>query len=426
MRAYLLGAALLAGLLAVLGLFALLGAGPQGGSAAQERAVEATATPLVEAARTPTPAPTPSPTAEPLRETRAVWMSRWDLKSRTDVEKIVRRVADANMNTIYFQVRGQADALYTPGLEPWSAELAGALGRDPGWDPLAELIDRAHAAGIEVHAWVNACTAWRGATPPPATTPKPMYLDFNARYGNTWLQWRGSTPPRLAEGEYLWANPAHPAVADRIVAVCKDLLARYPLDGLQLDYIRYGGRDLSLDPVSNRAYSAAVAQSPGLTRADWQRAQVTALVARVRDEALPVRPGARLTTTAWPVYKDRWGFLNGRDGYNEYYQDAQGWARQGLVSAIVPMLYGPTMRAHPERYEVLARDFVTGAGQGGVVLGIGADLDSFAAIAAQIEAGRRVGALGQAFFSYTALEEKGYWAQLRAGPYRQPALPNWR
>jgi len=422
MQVYRIVALVLAGLAVTLGLLTLWQARPASGSE-QQPWVEVTATPLPEVAPTATPAP--SPTAALPRETRAVWVSRWDLKSHSDVDQIVAQVAGAHMNTIFFQVRGQADALYTPGLEPWSAVLGGALGRDPGWDPLAEMIARAHAAGIQVFAWVNAYTAWMGDTPPPAVTPRPMYLDFNARYGNRWLQWQGSQPPRLAAGQYLWANPAHPAVADRIVAVCKDLLSRYPLDGLQLDYVRYQGRALSLDPVSNQAYGAASAGDPGLTRADWQRAQVTSLVQRVRDEALPLRPGARLTTTAWPVYQDRWGYVDGRDGYNEYYQDSQGWARQGLVAAIVPMLYGQTMRAHPERYEVLARDFVAGARPGGVVLGIGADLDSFATIASQIEAGRRAGALGQAFFSYGALQEHNYWAALRDGPYRQPAEPNW-
>ena len=413
-------AALLVGSLALVGLATLLWRGAD--TAAQRGEIAVTVTPLAQAG--PTGSPQPSPTAAPQRETRAVWVSRWDLKSRADVETIVARVADAHMNTIFFQVRGQADALYTPGLEPWSAVLAGALGRDPGWDPLAEMIALAHERGIEVFAWLNACTAWMGESPPPAVAPEPMYLDLSARYGTEWLQWQGDRPPQLSAGEYLWANPAHPAVADRIVAVCKDLLTRYALDGLQLDYIRYAQREFSQDPVSNRAYSAAVASDPGLSRADWQRAQVTSLVRRIRDEALPARPGARLTTTAWPVYKDRWGYVDGRDGYNEYYQDAQGWVRQGLVSAIMPMLYGATMRAHPERYPVLARDFADGTG-GRAVLGIGADLDSFATIAAQIEAGRRASALGQAFFSYRALEEHNYWEALRNGPYRQPAAPNW-
>jgi len=362
-----------------------------------------------------------------MRETRAVWVSRWDYKEHPNVQEIVDNAARAHINVIYFQVRGQADAMYASSLEPWAAELSGTLGQDPGYDPLNELITAAHAKGIEVHAWLNVYPAWLGETPPPETVqPKPMYHEFNERYGNDWRLWRGSQPTSLGGEGYLTANPAHPAVADRVVEVSKDLLARYPLDGLHLDYVRYAGSELSLDPVSNQAYAKARATNPTLSREDWQRDQVTALVQRVRDEALPVRSGSRLTTSAWPVYRDRWGWYSGRGGYDAYYQDSRRWARDGLVSDIVPMIYGPTVDAYSERFEALANDHVSGAQPGGVVIGIGADYDSFADIAARIDIARNAGADGQAFFSYRALEEHDHWDALGSGPYSEPALPSWR
>ncbi len=417
-----LAAIALACALLVGGLLAAMGR--QGAAMpAVERTPRATATPLGTGGESAGGQGAGSPA---LRETRALWVSRWDLKSHPDVSEIAARAAEAHLNVILFQVRGQADALYTPGLEPWSAELSGTLGRDPGWDPLAEMVAAAHARGIEVHAWVNVYPVWLGQTPPVASaSPKPMYHAFNALYDDEWLQWQGAQPPALRSGEYLAANPGHPAVVEHVVAVCRDILARYAVDGLHLDYVRYAGPEHAGDPVSNQAYQEALRHDPGLSRADWQRAQVTELVRRVRDEALPVRPGARLTATAWPVYKDRWGYVGGKDGYSAYYQDSQGWAHGELVSAIMPMLYGPSMESHPERYQVLARDFVQGASPGAAVLGIGADQSSFSGLAAQIDAARASGARGQAFFSYAALESHGYWAALRAGPYREPALPNW-
>jgi uncharacterized lipoprotein YddW (UPF0748 family) len=371
--------------------------------------------------------PEPSPTAAQMpRETRALWVSRWDLKEHPDVQEIVDKAAYAHMNVILFQVRGQADALYRSDLEPWSADLSGTLGKDPGHDPLAELIERAHAQGIEVHAWVNAYAAWMGDTPPAAgVQPTPMYHEFNEQYGNDWIEWAGDHPLALGESEYLWANPAHPAVKDRIVAVCKDLLSRYDLDGLHLDYIRYAGSELSLDPVSNHAYEAARAAHPALSREDWQRSQVTELVQRIRDEALPLRPGAHLTTSAWPAYQDQWGWFKGNDGYSGRYQDSHVWAQNGLVDSIFPMLYGPTTRDYLDRFEALARDHVAGTLPGGAVLGIATDYGSFNDIAARIDIARKLGARGQALFSYRGLEEHGYWQALRDGPYAEPATPNW-
>lgn len=361
-----------------------------------------------------------------MRETRALWVSRWDFKDHPDVQAIVDKADRANMNVILFQVRGTADALYPSGLEPWAADLTGTLGQDPGFDPLDELVTAAHARGIEVHAWVNVYPVWMGKTAPAeSATPKPMFHDFNARYGDDWLQWQGAKPMRLGDEGYLWANPAHPAVGDRVVAVSKDLLRRYPLDGLHLDYVRYAGAEYSQDPVSNQAYAQAQAQNPELSRADWQRAQVTGLVQRVRDEALPERPGARLTTTAWPVYQDRWGWYKNKDGYGAFYQDSQRWAREGVVSGIMPMIYGVTVHDHLDRFEALARDYVGGSQPGGVVVGIGADYDSFSAIAERIEVARQAGAKGQALFSYRALDQHDYWSALGDGPYQQPAVPDW-
>jgi len=252
-----------------------------------------------------------------------------------------------------------------------------------------------------------------------------MYLEFNQRYGQEWLQWTRSGPQQLSADNYLSANPAHPAVVDRVVAVCKDVLARYPVDGLHLDYIRYAGPEYSYDPLSNSTYAQAVAQNSSLSHDQWQRDQVTGLVQRLGQEALPARPGARLTATAWPAYIDRWGWFSGRGGYDAYFQDSQGWAKSGLVAAITPMIYSPTVHDFPDRFQTLAQDYVTGSRPGAVLLGIGSDYATFGPIAQRIAIARSLGAQGQGLFSYRGLEEQGYWDELRAGPYSQPAQPNW-
>ena len=367
---------------------------------------------------------------EPMRETRALWVTRWDFLTPTDIQRIVDKAAYAHFNTLFFQVRGQADAVYRSDLEPWWATDKRSLGQDPGFDPLAEVISRAHAAGLEVHAWINVYPAWRTTTPPPdSVQPLPMYHDFNARYGNSWLQWSTSGPMQL-NASYLCASPAYPAVVDHIVAVCRDILTRYPVDGLHFDYIRYDDRIYSYDPYSEQTYAAARAADPLLTRAEWQRRQVTGFIERVRREALPARPGARLTAAVWPVYVDRWDWFHGYDGYSARYQDSQPWARNGLLSAIAPMLYGPSFTNYRDRFEILAHDFVAGSQPGAAILGITGEYDSFDEIAWRIETARTAGAQGQAILSYGALAREewaghNYWQAFRDGPYSQIAVPNW-
>ncbi|MGQ9684138.1 MAG: glycoside hydrolase family 10 protein [Anaerolineae bacterium] len=381
--------------------------------------------------------------SEPMRETRAVWVTRWDFSTKANIQAIVDNAAYANLNVILFQVRGQADALYTPGLEPWSAVL-GALGQDPGWDPLAEMVTRAHAKGIEVHAWINTYPVWLDAVdpveaPPSGTTPEHMYHTFY-RSGNEWLQWTKipRMPMPLKRNEYLCANPAHPAVQDRVVNVCRDIVTRYAVDGIHLDYVRYADNgEYSYDPITDAAVQG------GISRPDYQRAQVTGLVQRLSIELHAIRPGVRLTAAVWPVYVDKWGWVSGNDGYNAKFQDSHGWAKNALADAILPMLYTnvvnypnqePCTDCRPH-FEALAADHVQGARPGAVFIGLSPYRGKNSAgqelywpadeVMWRIEEARRAGAHGQALFSYRVVNQQGLWQALRDGPYRSPALPNW-
>ncbi|HEC35715.1 MAG TPA: hypothetical protein ENI39_04175, partial [Anaerolineae bacterium] len=204
----------------------------------------------------------------PWYERRAVWVTRYDwtsLDSDTPpmperIDEIVDNVAGAGFNTIFFQVRAAGDAYYTPGLEPWAARLTGSacktLGQDPGWDPLARLLEKAHAAGLEVHAYVNVYPAWLGETPlPRPTSPEHLFnwLTYDLYYVYDWRQWDSGGTPMPLNQSYLWASPGVDEVQDHIVAVIVDLVSRYAVDGVHLDLARYAGPDYSYDPFSNDA-----------------------------------------------------------------------------------------------------------------------------------------------------------------------------
>jgi len=384
----------------------------------------------------------------PMVEVRALWVTRWDYSSPADLRTIVRKAADAHFNVIWLQVRGQADAYYRSSLEPWAARLSGTLGHDPGWDPLGLAIAEAHAAGLQLHAYVNVYPAWLGTTPPAHAIPEPMYHAFNALYGNLWVMWNDQGQPMtLRSDDYLYASPAYPPVADHIANVVQDLVSRYEVDGVHLDLVRYAGPRYSYDPKSNAAYADARAKEPGLSRAEWQRRQITRLVGRLREELRAARPRAWLSAAVWPAYRDHWDWWTGPDGYDGYYQDSVGWLLGGQADAIAPMLYTAnilgdnfgfqaidpfTLRRqeslmadvlnNPTRYQILVDDFMALA-QGRLVLpGIYGDYPEFYYIAERIRWAREAGARGQAIFSYRLLNQRDYWDELVTGPYARPAI----
>jgi len=362
----------------------------------------------------------------PKREARALWITRWDYSSVTDVQNLVANAAAAGFNMLFFQVRGNADAFYTPGLEPWAARLSGQLGQHPGWDPLQVAVEAAHAHGLELHAYLNVYPVWLGQTAPAETQPQHLFWALSYRYN--WADWRvadSTGQPMNLNDNYLWATPALSDVADRLIAVSVDIATRYAVDGVHLDLVRYPGPQYSYDPFSNAGYQAARAQDPTLTRADWQRDQITLLVGRAQSALRQVRPRLRLTAAVWPVYQDRWGWRYSQ-GYSDYYQDSHRWAQERLVEAIVPMIY-------PARFEdldsvftkaqfsTLVSDFMTHADAQRVYPGISAQYGSFTEIAERIAIARSMGTLGHAIFSARLIDERDYWDEFAAGPYAWPA-----
>jgi uncharacterized lipoprotein YddW (UPF0748 family) len=355
-------------------------------------------------------------------ETRALWVNRWEFRTPDDIRLLADRAADANFNALFFQVRGNANTLYASGLEPWMAGLGGdVLGADPGWDPLALAVEEAHARGLELHAWFNVYPAWLGETPPPPVEPEPMFSRFNRLFDDEWLAWDRQQQPMQLNSHYLWANPGHQAVQEHIAAVGHDIVSRYYVDGLHLDYVRYPGWEYSRDPLTLAAVAEAQAAEPDLDRKEWQRRQVSQLVARLHDAIQRVKPGLTLSAAVWPVYLATWEWWSAGDGYDGFCQDSVGWVQEQSVELICPMFYLASITTDDAKYQALVEDFVARAGGEHMVAGIIASYDDFDVIARRIDLARSAGAAGQAIFSYRHINQRGYWGRFKQGPYATPA-----
>lgn len=378
----------------------------------------ATPTPAPTPRPTQTPAPTPTPTAVPSPtplplpapvvpsgEVRGLWVTRWDYRSPADVRHILDRAVEGGFNSVYFQVRGRADAFYASGLEPWGQELTGVLGKDPGWDPLAVALEEAHRRGLALQAYVNVFPAWSGST-------NPAVAGHPYRAHPDWVVVDRAGQPLGLGGHYVFFSPGIPAVHDHLSKVIGEIVRRYAIDGLHLDYVRYPDRDFSFDSVSNARYAA---DGRGRSREDWQRDQVTALVERLRAEVQTLRPGLPLTAAVIPVYTDKWGWKM-RDAYSYYYQDWYRWARQGSVDQVMPMIYWNI--ADKPRFDWILDEIVANVPPSRVVVGIYGTYSDFGEIEAQIAYARGKGVAGVAIFAYSLLEQHGYWDDLRRGPFR--------
>ena len=329
-------------------------------------------------------------------------------------------------------MRGEADAFYNSAYEPWSYRLTGTLGQDPGWDPLGYLIQQAHAAGIQVHAYINVYTVWLGCDPPPAgTNPLHLYYQIQQAHGTTngklnGLQWYSNGNVVCGSSEYQRSSPASVFVDNHLMNVATDLVTHYDIDGLHLDHIRYAGSTTSCDPVSAAAAGVSCFSTPPNGYAsyeDWQRAQVNGTVWKFYTQIVPQKAGLWLSAAVWPSYST---------GYNNYFQDPKSWLGfydgEAYIDSVSPMIYPGTFNCPDNSgwtqsvwYNTVA-DYQSESNGRYIIPGIGTGYCTFSEIETRINMARSIGTAGHALFSYRGLKNNQYFDDLHNGPYATPAV----
>lgn len=396
------------------------------------------AAPPPTAASAPVPAPAASgPLPEPPpREWRAAWVatvanidwpSRKGLSAEAQQDEI-RRLCDVaartGLNALLLQVRTAADALYESALEPWSEVLTGTQGKAPGYDPLAVWLAEAHARGLELHAWFN---PYRARHSTAKSAPADLHL---SRTHPGWVK---------RYGDQLWVDPGEPGAAEHTLAVVRDLLTRYAVDGVHIDdyFYPYPVQDAAkadLDFPDDTSWQAYLAGGGSLARADWRRYNVNALVQQLYALVHEVRPGVRLGISPFglPRPELRPAGITGFSQYDKLFADVELWLREGWLDYLAPQLYWPRAQT-AQAFETLLQAWRTLNPLGRPIhpglftSRIDATPQSWAPeeILGQIDSIRRLSpGSGHIHFSLAALAQnrRGIADALRAGPYA-PAAP---
>jgi uncharacterized lipoprotein YddW (UPF0748 family) len=147
-----------------------------------------------------------------------------------------------------------------------------------------------------------------------------------------------------------------------------DLVTRYDLDGVHLDYIRfpstgYGFQpeiraryrvETGIDPADLYAHGTARAAEKGEAwlaeeRARWEawhRAAVTLLVRLIRQDLQTVRPGLDLSAAV---------LADPRSARDDFGQDWAAWIDEGLLDLAVPMVYRPSAKQVLQLLDAISR-----------------------------------------------------------------------
>ena len=359
-------------------------------------------------------------------EYRALWVDTWNpgILDAESAKLMVARAKQHNFNTLLVEVSKVMDAYYQSDLLPRANNIA------PDYDALGTVLNYARQAAkrpgeLEVHAWMVALRAWKDK-PLPATDLRPAHV---LRAKPEWISknYRGA---KFEDNNY-FLDPGNPEVQEFVTRVAREIVQKYPVDGLHLDYIRYPGKEWGYSDVALKRFQQERRRTD-IPKPDdeewsaWRRKQVNDLVSRISTEIHSVRPNCRLSVAAIT-----WGDVPGGDfkktrAYEDALQNWLGWLQAGYVDIAIPMNY--KRGANP----LQAKDFVdwtklvnSGKSDRHSIIGLGAWFNPLDSTLRQIDVSRQVGSNGVAFFSYNQMETSKRQAahvmrDLSGKTFRQP------
>ena len=279
----------------------------------------------------------------PKREFRSAWIATvWCLdwpsqgagatKQKAQMDRLLDSLQVNGFNAVNFQVRSMCDAMYQSSLEPWSSYLTGTRGQYPGFDPLQYVVEGCHQRGMECHAWVN---PYRWSTGTDWNTAQDRELKEDG-----WLLTYGST---------VILDPGQQRTIDRIVAVCKEIITKYDVDGILYDDYFYP----SGIPTDATAQDYGEWQQSGTTMSfgDWRRDNVNRMVQAVYDMIQETRPEVRYGISPAGVAASS-SAVAGKHGvdpcptgsdwqYNGIFSDPLAWLEAQSIDYISPQVYWP-------------------------------------------------------------------------------------
>lgn len=277
-----------------------LAAAPVQTMVTEELATEPTTAPAIESTNGQVTVPTPDvatgpvialptePAAGPValqyEDMKAMWLSQHDLtgiyldgnaqRSETDftcrMAQVLDNVKAQGFNTVFLQVRPNADSMYPSRHYPMSAYVVGQLGEQEQYDPVAIIVRQAHEREISIHAWIN---------PMRGMTEEEIQLvgqEFPIRrwYDDPHLRGRYIV---LVNGRW-YLNPAYGEVVDLICAGAEEALSLYDFDGLHMDDYFYPTNEPFFDAD---AYAGYQATGGTMNLADFRRNTLSGLVYRL-------------------------------------------------------------------------------------------------------------------------------------------------
>lgn len=260
-------------------------------------------------------------------------LSKDELKAELDA--IVRDAEEAGLNTIFFQVRPEADALYDSEIFPVSRYMSST--GELRFDALEYIIYAAHKKGIAVHAWVNPLRV----SSSPNVTLESLSEDHPARKNPDWVV-------KYEDGK-MYFDAGIPEVRELVVKGVQEIVDNYNVDGIVFDdyfypYPAYNTVSGSSEVVPFDDADTYAKYGGEKSLENWRRENINSMVKAVHTAVKDERERCLFGVSPFGIWKNGYGdesgsLTRGSESYSMLYCDTVAWIKGGYVDYVAPQIY---------------------------------------------------------------------------------------
>lgn len=337
-------------------------------------------------------------------ELRGVW-HRLTEKNPEELIKTLDRLKEGHFNAIFPET-------WYHGMTIYPSEVVDQLPQFKGWDPMKVLVEEGKKRGIEVHPWMECFFVG-------------VDEKHSLEYYKDWLavNREGKIISELEEG-YIYLCPSREESRQLVLNVYKELVSKYDIDGLQLDYVRYprskpyekgycycehcqeefkkkyGVNPLDITPTNNPEMWEKWRK--------WREDNITTFVEKTVKELKAIKKDLEISAAVFPEYEQ---------SLNEIMQNWKLWIDKGWLDFVCPMIYSDDI----EWVDKMSKEFIEKA----KVIPVAPGIAPFMKIPPnnimyQIIALRKNGAAGVVMFALHSVTDDLINA-LKKGPFREVA-----
>ncbi|MGC8998553.1 MAG: glycoside hydrolase family 10 protein [Candidatus Bathyarchaeia archaeon] len=246
-------------------------------------------------------------------EGRGIWV--WGFKLQSDpaigplqIRNAFRNFSEIGLNFILFLVKSDSGWLfYNSSIGPVDSRY--------GWDPLKVAVEEAHNFGLELHAWFCVFRDIRLAN---VTRPDLAMISIDGERSEEWV------------------CPRNEEVRMYVKSLIAEVVSKYNVDGVHVDYIRYPNRTYC---YCDRCRQNWIIEHPEIpcppdpNNPEWIRVRqnvITSFIEETRMMIKGMKPNIKLSAAVYPIPDD---------AINNRMQNYPEWAEKGIIDFITPMTY---------------------------------------------------------------------------------------